>query len=495
MGQYDLNYTNSNKPAIQVDSETERSDVLDVNLFGRAFLEYGEQLNESLLRILENFAAYEDPGNPGNPDLSQTTNMVLKNPTEGQLWYNKNNRTFYSWNLDLNKWEPLSFRNDVAANWGILLDGNQIPRPVNLVNNYEFEYSECIWAVAPVQSIGETDYFVCTTDTDANIISKVRFVGSVYSTPRYAHYIIIGIRGNVNNGTVSCVYGPEPTQTPTVTPTVTPTPSVTRTVTPTPTSSGVAPSPTPTSTVTPTPTRTVTPTPTPTRTVTPTPLPTNTPGGSPYPTSTPAPTPDPTPDPTPTSTPAPTPDPTPDPTPTSTPAPTPDPTPTGSPILTPPPTPTPDPTVTPTSSIPELVLTVSGFGAFNTLCGTGGTGYSIYDSLTNTVEVSAAGAAAGAGCTPSFTSEYDGFHNLSASGGSGSYSWSVSAPTCIDGPPPTMSVTLSSATGATIQFFPNSNGPDGTEGDCTYEITLTDTVTLVQRSVFVHLVTQHGEVM
>lgn len=215
---YNVKYTNNNKPDIVVPSESERADALSVNLFGRAFLEYGEQLNESLLKLLENCACPEFESNPGRPDL--TKGERLSNPVEGQLWFNTTQKLFFYWNLD--DWIPLSTRSDVAANWGEIAHGESLPRPVNLINNYEYPYSQCIWMVSPQTVPSRFNYYVCTTDGNAVVTMLYRTVGDLVPTAGVANYLIIGIKNNSNAGTIDCSYDVITPLTPTPTPTVTP---------------------------------------------------------------------------------------------------------------------------------------------------------------------------------------------------------------------------------------------------------------------------------
>jgi hypothetical protein len=223
---YNVKYTNNNKPDIVVQSESELSESLSVNLFGRAFLEYGEQLNESLLKLLENCACPEFTDNPGRPDLGKGPRLI--NPVEGQLWYNTTQQLFFYWNAF--EWVPLSIRSDVAANWGQIAHGEVLPRPVNLTNNYEFPYSQCIWMVSPQEIPTRFNYYVCTTDSEAVVTMLYRTVGDAVPTPGTANYLIIGIKNNGNTGIIDCTYDVITPLTPT--PTVTPTPTSTPAPTP-----------------------------------------------------------------------------------------------------------------------------------------------------------------------------------------------------------------------------------------------------------------------
>lgn len=303
MTTYNIKHTDNRKLPIEI-STGDVNTSLDVDLFGRIRLEYGEQLNQNLLNLLENFACPADTVSgelyPANPDLSQTSSEQLLNPVEGQLWYNSSNKHMYFWNSS--EWVPLFLKNDKAANWGQISHGQAIPRPVSQ-DGYQFTYPECIWIVSPAYVPGKVDTLVCATDDSANVTMQYRFSGQGVITNGVANYLIIGIRGNNDAGvrqnpplitpspspspTPSATATPPPTPsiTPTRTPPVgaSPTPTPTRSSTPQPSNSPAAPSPTPSATpaesstpgssVTPTPTVTISPTPTNAPSPTPTPSP------------------------------------------------------------------------------------------------------------------------------------------------------------------------------------------------------------------------------
>lgn len=54
---YNVKYTDINKAPIIIDEGLVDETTLDIALFGRIRLEYGERLNQNLLNILENFCA------------------------------------------------------------------------------------------------------------------------------------------------------------------------------------------------------------------------------------------------------------------------------------------------------------------------------------------------------------------------------------------------------------------------------------------------------
>lgn len=221
MANYDVHFTDQT-----VDSKItiEQGDIndtsTDVSLFGRIRLEYGEFLNENLLHLLENFSCPENQYDPGNPDLAASHENLLASPTYGQFWYNSTAGVLNFW--DGEYWIPLSALEDVAANWGAIYHGEQLPLPISSVTGEAFEYSECIWSVAPAAYDAAPAAMTCATDSEARVTMNYKIAGSTTTIESYANYLIIGIRGNNNLG--QQVTPPDlPDVTPTPTPTVTPT--------------------------------------------------------------------------------------------------------------------------------------------------------------------------------------------------------------------------------------------------------------------------------
>lgn len=273
MTDYIVRFTDINTTPITVPEDTVNRDTLGVTLFGRTFQNYGEEVNEDLLNLLENFACPEDPLTTSmydaTPDLLETSKNQLSNPIAGQLWYNSTREVIY--HFDGSIWVPIPLRGSYAANWGQLYHGQQIPRPVNQ-QGYTFPYAECIWSVAPANINGSIDMMNCNTDAVANVTMQYRYTNTSTIVSGIANYLIIGITGNTNEGTIIPPLQPSPTPTPS--PTQTPAPSSTPVVsaTPAPTTTATPTiTPTPTATVTTTPIVSATPQPTPAATTTPTP--------------------------------------------------------------------------------------------------------------------------------------------------------------------------------------------------------------------------------
>lgn len=288
MANYNVRYTDLNNRPITIPEGEVNDTSLDVVLFGRINPEYGEVLDEDLLNILENFACPEVSTTTGfetaTPDLDQTSKSQLQHPTVGQLWFNSTRDTVYYWRGD--KWQPIPLREYYAANWGSVMDGQQLPKPVSPVTGYTFEYSDCIWSVAPAAFTSKFGNMTCTTDSNAVVDMKYRIAGTSTVIAGLANYLIIGIRGNYNAGQdgTPLPFTPTPTPTPTVTNEASPTPTPTATPAPTATRT-----PLPSTTPQPTPDPTVSPTVTPTRAATVTPTGTPPPSSTPAPSATPSP--------------------------------------------------------------------------------------------------------------------------------------------------------------------------------------------------------------
>jgi hypothetical protein len=198
---YNISKTDRTKDTITVEENTKTNAEVDITLFGYKKLEYGRELNENFLHLLENFACPEDEGNPGNPDTSQANygKLTESKLIEGQFWYNKTQSTLYYW--DGTRWNPLSnIGEDIGANWGQILDGEQLPRPQS-VSGYLFPYEECSWIVSPFNQNGALDTMVCRTDDVATVEMTYLYSGDGSETSAVANYLIVGIKDNNNLGT------------------------------------------------------------------------------------------------------------------------------------------------------------------------------------------------------------------------------------------------------------------------------------------------------
>jgi cell division septation protein DedD len=272
MTDYNVKFTDTNKTPLVVAQDTEDASGTDLVMFGRSFLEYGEQLNENLVKLLENFACPEQHASFGvQPDTSATHNEALSEPVDGQLWFNTTAKALYQYTGDAilgKEWRRLSSGSDYAANWGQIADGEALPRPVSS-SGYMFQYNECVWLVSAAGHTGRFDYMTCTTDINAVVNAKYRLLGNGSMTSGVANYLIVGIKGNTNAGATSYTniglpgITPTPTSSPgasvtpsPVVPTPTPSVSTSQSAVPQPSvsASAAAPTPTPSATRAPSPT-------------------------------------------------------------------------------------------------------------------------------------------------------------------------------------------------------------------------------------------------
>jgi hypothetical protein len=265
MTDYNVKFTDKTKQPITISETNVNVNDTDLVLFGRKKLEYGSDMNANFLHLLENFSSEENPLLPGTPDVSKTSLKggtdvrLLSHPINGQLWYNSTQETLFVFNGA--SWVALGMIGDISANWGIISDGSQIPRPTNQYG-YTFEYSECSWIVSPFVISSGFNYMQCTTDENAVVTMNYIPDGTTTPVSGCANYLIVGIKGNINQGQLiplpSATPPPSVTPTPSVTRTTTPVVSPTQSVTPTP---GVSATATPNPSLSPTPAATVTPTP------------------------------------------------------------------------------------------------------------------------------------------------------------------------------------------------------------------------------------------
>lgn len=200
---YVINQTDSGKTPVNVPEKTVNQSDFAIALFGREKLQYGELMNENILHLLENFSCPE--GTPGNPELDPNAmgggalDYTLSNATEGQLWYNETNGIMYM--RHNSQWIPLSLKGDVAANYGSIAHGQQLPLPVS-ESGYVFDYPDCAWMVSPRHYPDEIGFMRCYTDTaTATVTMQYTLIGDPTLINGTANYLIIGIRNNDNQGT------------------------------------------------------------------------------------------------------------------------------------------------------------------------------------------------------------------------------------------------------------------------------------------------------
>lgn len=220
MTTYVVPFTNSTKTPISI-TEQSVDNSTDVTLFGRSELAYGAQMNQNMLSLLEKFACPESIQFPGTPDLTKSNGKLI-NPVVGQIWYNSTQKIPFFWTGLI--WSSMLSGGSIASNWGIITNGQQIPQPID-DNGNAFPYTECVWIVGPFTIDGEvtTDY---TIETNANAVVtatlNVNDSGFALSKSLVVNYLIVGIKGNVNRGSLNPIQTPTPTPTISITPSVTP---------------------------------------------------------------------------------------------------------------------------------------------------------------------------------------------------------------------------------------------------------------------------------
>lgn len=201
MATYDINFTNVSKPPVEV-PENVIDDSLAVKLFGRKKLAYGQDLNENFLHFLESFACPRD-GNSTTPipDKSQASGTMFDNPIEGQLWYDTTPSSEGLYVYDGSNWNSLYKFGEIAANWGVIAHGGQIPLPVS-PDGKTYTYAECSWIVTPYGYPNAIDFMSCSTDANAVVTMQYSLENDATLVPGYANFIIVGIPGNVNLGSL-----------------------------------------------------------------------------------------------------------------------------------------------------------------------------------------------------------------------------------------------------------------------------------------------------
>jgi hypothetical protein len=199
---YVVDYTDSDKLPINVE---EREVVRDtpIAIFGRRKLKYGEEMNENLLHILENFACpskviYVDtvPYTVPNTDIALVS--TLTNAIEGQLWYNSSNlRMYKKVGPDPHEWKALGDIDDISVVSGSMEHGQALPLPISR-SNYEYTVAECYWIVSPRYYTDEVDRMECHVD----IINEIPtvwmkwWIGAI-EVQGHVNYKVIGIKSSV----------------------------------------------------------------------------------------------------------------------------------------------------------------------------------------------------------------------------------------------------------------------------------------------------------
>lgn len=204
---YAIDFNNGKQitPSIEVDRRSIDTTSTDITLFGRGRFDYGEQLNENLLHLLEHFASpQQDRAQATNPSeqlraiaaTSPSTSSV-RSPVGGQLWANTTLSSLFVRTPLQDAWEPLLQSGHIACNHGTIANGATIPLPLD-ANGQPFKPEECAWIVTPNQW-SSTRYTMVTANAN-RVVTSVAGTSSATATPILANYLIVGIRDNINLG-------------------------------------------------------------------------------------------------------------------------------------------------------------------------------------------------------------------------------------------------------------------------------------------------------
>lgn len=210
---YYIKHTNKslpqNRPDIHIQENSLNLDT-DIVLFGRKKLEYGQDMNTNLLRLLENFACPEDPTNVNWPytnlanSVSNTSKQALTTPVIGQLWFNKTRNCMNVFNGI--RWVRIANDGDVSFNWGTLYDGENLPIPDSTTGE-PFTWGDCTWITAITNMNVIPDKTECFVNEFMQLTAKYTIGSTTYSTS--ADFLVVAIRGNINMGNMNLPDGGE----------------------------------------------------------------------------------------------------------------------------------------------------------------------------------------------------------------------------------------------------------------------------------------------
>ena len=221
---YIIAFTDNAKALIQLQQTVLDQDTVDIALVGKTRLAYGEIFNENILHLMEHFASNSSSN---SPDINSVTYPIFRNPTFGQIWFNKTNSITYVYGAD-QQWRPIVQKSSTVGNSGTVLDGETIPLPVTATN-----ISDCQILVSPFffSNIGIISTYDVRVDSNGLVTAKYTVNGTEYSGS--ANYIIL-YSPIIPGGLRNFCGEPEPSTTPSQTPVSTTTPTPTPTATPTP---------------------------------------------------------------------------------------------------------------------------------------------------------------------------------------------------------------------------------------------------------------------
>ncbi len=206
---YSVKYTDNTIPEIKIPRRVFVEDILDINLIGKRTLEYGEELNENTLHLLEHFSCPSINDQEDVPDPDFKLSSVLNNPTLGQLWYNNTGKYLCQWNGY--QWVKFVRYGDISGNSGFLFDGEHIPIPKNRYGE-PADISNCNIHVNPAWFMDRINKYECFVDSDGKLDCKYLPQNASQWKSTFATYIVL----------CDSINSIPPVITPTPTPTVPP---------------------------------------------------------------------------------------------------------------------------------------------------------------------------------------------------------------------------------------------------------------------------------
>lgn len=184
---YKLKKTDSQESSITLPRRIFIDDIVDIILIGKRTTEYGEELNENILHLMEHFSCPSIEGNNLQPDPDQKLSTVLRNPLLGQLWYNSVGRFLCVW-TGL-KWEKFTHYGNIAGNSGFIFDGENIPLPVNRFGE-SIPSNHCHISISPVFFGTIPKNYTCYVEHDGTVNCKYTSLDNI-EISTYASFAII----------------------------------------------------------------------------------------------------------------------------------------------------------------------------------------------------------------------------------------------------------------------------------------------------------------
>lgn len=185
---YKVKHTDATLLDIDIPKRIFIDDLVDITLIGKRTLEYGQELNENVLHLLEHFACPSLGSDELLPDPDEKLENVLNNPILGQMWYNTTERCLCVWTGM--RWEKFTRYGDISGNSGFMFDGEYIPIPYNKhgvktsIENCSINISPMFFNAAPLE-------YSCFIESDGKLNCKYSNSISGGEVSTYASYVIL----------------------------------------------------------------------------------------------------------------------------------------------------------------------------------------------------------------------------------------------------------------------------------------------------------------